>query len=282
LTLLKVKIFFLAVHCSALFCKTNVLEVPKNWITMTIPQAQSAVQASLDQATKDPKNGIHGIAFVAVDKNGDVLAQHASGTRSQSNGNDPVTMETMFYIASCTKFIVTIACMQLVEQGKIGLDDAQALYKICPELEKVQVFDVEKGELRPRKGDITLRKLLAHTAGFGYGFFDVRLKLYGQKIGRDFNEFSGDIKDIIDQPLFNDPDTVWEYGINIDWAGIVVERISGLTLGEYCKKNIFEPLGLKNITFFPTAEQKQNIMTMLQRGMSSLAGNIALVPTLFG
>jgi CubicO group peptidase (beta-lactamase class C family) len=235
--------------------------------TMAMSQAQQAIQTTLDDATKDPKSGIHGVAFVAVDKNGDVLAQHASGNRSQSSGNDPVTMETMFWLASCTKVITSIAAMQLVEQGKIGLDDAQALYNICPELEKKQVFDMATGELRPRKGDITLRKLLAHTAGFGYSAFDARIKMYGQKVGREFGEWVGDVKEFTDQPLVNDPDTVWEYGINVDWAGIVVERISGLTLGDYCEKAIFEPLGLKNITFFPSAEDKENMMTMLQRGM---------------
>ena len=80
----------------------------------------------------------------------------------------------------------------------------------------------------------------------------------------------GDEKVFLDAPLVNDPNTMWEYGINIDFAGIVVERISGMKLGEYCKKNIFEPLGLKNITFFPSTEQKKNIMTMLQRSKSHL------------
>ncbi|KIW01488.1 hypothetical protein, variant [Verruconis gallopava] len=234
---------------------------------MTILQAQRIIEESLDQATKDQLNGLHGIAFVAVNKNGDVLAQHASGTRTQ-NGSDPVDNETMFYFASCTKFITAIACMQLVEQGRICLDDAEALYKAVPELKEKQVFDVQTGELRPPKGDITLRKLLAHTAGFGYSFFDPRLNMYGQKVGRTFAEWSGNMKDLTDQPLLQDPDTIWEYGINIDWAGIALEKITGLTLGEYCKRCIFEPLGLKNITFFPDAEQKKNIMTMLQRDPS--------------
>ena len=169
-------------------------------------------------------------------------------------------------IASCTKFIATIACMQLVEQGKIGLDDHDALYKLIPELKSKQVFDFEKGELRDRKGEITLRKLLAHTAGFGYSFFDPRVAMYESKAGRKFEEWDGKRSTFLEAPLLNDPDTIWEYGINIDYAGMVVEALSGLTLGEYCKKNIFEPLGLKNITFFPSAEQKKNIMTMYQRG----------------
>lgn len=229
-------------------------------------QAQQAIAASLDEATKDPKNNIHGVAFIAVDKNGDVLAQHASGTRSQTNGNDPVDMETMFWIASCTKFIATIAGMQLVEQGKIPLDDSQWLYKIAPELEKKEVFDYEKGVLRSRKGEITFRMLLAHTAGFGYAFFDPRVNMYGQTIGRTYPEWTGVASDILDQPLMNDPGSMWEYGINIDWAGVVIERVSGLKLSEYCKKNIFQPLGIEHITFFPTAEDRKNMMTIVQRG----------------
>jgi CubicO group peptidase (beta-lactamase class C family) len=232
---------------------------------MAISALQQTVKSSLEEATKDQKNGIHGIAFAAVNRKGEILAEGAAGTRTQG-GSDPVDMETMFYIASCTKFIATIACMQLVEQGKIGLDDAQALYKAVPELEKKQVFDYEKGELRDRKGDITLRMLLAHTAGFGYSFFDPRLGLYAKKVGREFKEWDGDVNTFLDVPLVNDPNTIWEYGTNIDFAGIALERITGLSLGEYCKRNIFEPLGLQNITFFPTKEQKKNIMTMLQRG----------------
>jgi CubicO group peptidase (beta-lactamase class C family) len=88
----------------------------------------------------------------------------------------------MFYIASCTEFIVAIVCMQLVEWSKISLDDAQALYEAIPELEKKQVFDAEKGELRNRKGNITLRMLLAHTAGFGYSFFDPRHGMYAGRL----------------------------------------------------------------------------------------------------
>lgn len=155
--------------------------------------------------------------------------------------------------------------MQLVEQGKIGLDDAEAVYKAIPELRNKQVFDYEKNEMRERKGDITLRKLLAHTAGFGYSFFDPRVGLYEKKTGKTLSEWDGKKSTMLDAPLLQDPDSTWEYGTNIDFAGIIVEEVSGLKLGEYCKKNIFDPLGLQNITWFPTATQKKNIMTMLQR-----------------
>lgn len=232
---------------------------------MTIEAAQSAVQASLDASVKDQTSGLHGIAFTAVKKDGTIIAEAAAGSRSQ-NGSDPVTNETMFYMASCTKFIVAIAVMQLVEQGKIGLDDHEALYKLIPELEKKQVFDYEKGTMRDRKGDITLRMLLAHTAGFGYNFFDPRVQMWEQAMKKSGVPWDGKESTFLDMPLLQDPGQIWEYGVNMDYAGMVVERISGLKLGEYCKKHIFEPLGLKNITFFPNAEQKRNIMTMMQRG----------------
>jgi CubicO group peptidase (beta-lactamase class C family) len=65
-----------------------------------------------------------------------------------------------------------------------------------------------------------------------------------------------DVKDILDTPLLNDPDSIWEYVISMDYVGLVVEKLSGMKLGEVCKKNIFEPLGLRNITIVPSAEQK--------------------------
>ncbi|KAK5006244.1 hypothetical protein LTR28_006723 [Elasticomyces elasticus] len=94
--------------------------------------------------------------------------------------------------------------------------------------------------------------LLNHTAGFGYTFFNERLRDFGRPVGYD--EFSGDAWDLLDQPLVNQPGERWEYGVNIDWAGLIVERVSGMGLNDYFQKNIFEPLGLKNINMFPTKE----------------------------
>lgn len=65
------------------------------------------------------------------------------------------------------------------------------------------------------------------------------------------NEFSGLHYDYLSQPLVNQPGTVWEYGINIDWAGILVERVSGMSLNDYFVKNIFEPMGITHINMFP-------------------------------
>lgn len=101
------------------------------------------------------------------------------------------------------------------------------------------------------------------TAGFGYSFFDSRLNDYYGQTGLD--EFSGMSWDYLSQPLVNQPGEQWEYGINIDWAGQLVERVSGLRLNDYFQKHIFEPMGVKNINMFPTEEMKKQLAWMHAR-----------------
>jgi len=133
---------------------------------MVNQKAQDAVQKSLDSVTSDKSTGIGGLVFVAVDKEGNEIAAHASGNKGL-NSKEPMTMETVFWIASCTKLLATMACMQAVEQGKLKLDDHEEVYKYAPELKKVKVLQ-EDGSLVEKKKEITLRMLLSHTAGFGY------------------------------------------------------------------------------------------------------------------
>lgn len=219
------------------------------------------VQQSLDSVTSDSSKGISGLVFAAIDKNGEVLTANASGNRGL-NTKKPMTLDTVFWIASCTKLLATIACMQCVEQGTLKLDDSAHLYKLCPELEKVQVLE-DDGKLVDKKKDITLRMLLSHTAGFGYEFFNPKLRDYGRPIG--FDVFQGDPIEIYRMPLVNQPGSRWEYGINIDWAGIALERATGTGLNEYMQKNILEPLGLGNITMFPNQHMKSHLASMHQQ-----------------
>ena len=133
---------------------------------MVNAKVQETVQKSLDSVTGDKSTGVAGLVFVAVDKNGDEIVASASGKRGLESKED-MDLNTVFWIASCTKFLAAIACLQAVEQGKLNLDDHKQVYKLCPELEKVQVLQ-EDGSLVDKKKDITLRMLLSHTAGFGY------------------------------------------------------------------------------------------------------------------
>ncbi|KXT18895.1 hypothetical protein AC579_3523 [Pseudocercospora musae] len=237
---------------------------------MVNQKAQDAVQQSLDSVTGNKETGVAGIVFVAVDKSGKQICANASG-RKGLNSQKPMDLDTVFWIASCTKLLATMACMQAVEQGILKLDDYQQVYKLCPELEKVQVLK-EDGTLEPKKNDITLRMLLSHTSGFGYELhnsFNPKLRDYGRPVG--FDVFHADIGDILRMPLVNQPGTVWEYGIGIDWAGIVLERATGQGLNDRIQQHITGPLGLKNINMLPTKDMKQNLAYMHQRWPGSSA-----------
>ncbi|KAL1297854.1 hypothetical protein AAFC00_006381 [Neodothiora populina] len=224
-------------------------------------QAHDNVQKSLDSITSDAGLKVPGMVFTAVDKNGDAITENVSGTRGLDT-KKPMTLDTVFWIASCTKLLATIAAMQLAEQGKLSLDDHNELYKVLPELKDKKVLQ-EDGSLVDKTSEITLRRLLNHTAGFGYEIFNKKLMEYGRPAG--FDVFSGDIHDIVDTPLVNQPGSRWEYGVNIDWAGIAVERVSGLTLNDYLKQNVFAPLGVTNIDMLPSDEMKAHLAAMHQR-----------------
>jgi CubicO group peptidase (beta-lactamase class C family) len=101
-----------------------------------------------------------------VNKNGEEIISHASGKRGPDT-SEPMTLDSVFWIASCTKMIGGIACMMLVEQGKLSLDDADLAEKLCPELKLVKVLKGFNAENKPileeKTKRITLRMLLSHT-----------------------------------------------------------------------------------------------------------------------
>ena len=140
------------------------------------------LKSQIDGVTNDPE-GAPGVVYAAVNKKGDMIFEHASG-KTGFGKDDPMTMESVFWIASCTKMITGIACMQLVEQGKLKLDDSESVYKLCPELKAVKVLQ-DDGKLVEKEKDITLRMLLSHTAGFGYGFFNKKLMDHYGSLGVD-------------------------------------------------------------------------------------------------
>lgn len=173
------------------------------------PQAIQNVKSILDTATSGGRTGAPGLVFIAVDKAGNTLVEHASGTRS-IDSNEPMTMETTFWMASMTKIVATIACLQLTEQGKMPLDDPGFVAKWAPELAKKKVL-YDGVNAVDQERPITMRMLLAHTAGFGYPFLDERVAKAGRPVGIDM--FSGDVKDLLESPIVNQPGSMWEYSV---------------------------------------------------------------------
>ncbi|KAL5338947.1 beta-lactamase/transpeptidase-like protein [Aspergillus crustosus] len=223
-------------------------------------QVTSHLRDIVDEACEDQEFGIPGATVVIVNKNGEELFAHSAGQRAKGSP-EPMTLDTIFWIASCTKMLVGIACMQLVEQGALELDNGEQTESLCPELKALKVLRPDGG-FDEKKNAITLRMLLTHTAGFGYTFFNERLRDWSQPIGVD--EFSGRIEDVT-LPLLFQPGEGWEYGVGIDWAGIALERATGLTLNTYLQKYLFKPLRIENMSMIPSHELRSKLAYMHHR-----------------
>ena len=194
------------------------------------------------------------VAMVAVADR--VTYQGAAGKR-ESARNIPMTVDSIFRIASMVKPITSVAVMQLVEKGRVKLDEPAATY--LPELSRVQVleeFDPETGRvtLRPPRTPPTIRQLLSHTSGFAYESFDPGLHAYMATVASS-NTRPGDGLPPTTLLRF-DPGARWEYGISTDWLGRLIEKISGHTLAEYFGEHIFHPLAM-NDTFYDVPRDKQ-------------------------
>ena len=153
----------------------------------------------------------------------------------------------IFRIASMTKPIVTLAALQLVAGGDLRLD--QPMKEILPELGEVQVVSRKGDELvfAPLACDITLHHLLTHTSGYAYDF---HAEMIAELVAQEkIAGLASDNDAFLAAPLIFQPGENWEYGINIDWAGRIVEKISGVDLNEYVKANIFRRLGMEHTSF---------------------------------
>jgi methyl acetate hydrolase len=193
------------------------------------------------------------------------IYEAAFGERVLGQG-PAMTADTVMWIASMTKPITGVAAMQLVEQGRLSLDEPAA--KVIPSLGEVKVlegWDAQgKPRLREAKGVITLRKLLTHTSGFVYDIWNAEMNRYlnVMELPR-----AGSGKNIaLTTPLAFDPGARWEYGIGIDWAGKMVEAVSGQRLGAYFKQHIFAPLGMDSTAHRITPSMRQRLARVHQRG----------------
>jgi CubicO group peptidase (beta-lactamase class C family) len=177
-----------------------------------------------------------------------------------------MTTDTVGWIASMTKALTGTAAMQLVEQGRLELDRPAADW--VPELSEVPVLEGfgDDGEplTRPPRRPITLRHLLTHTAGFSYEIWSDEIIRYQEARG-----IPGIItcqNAALNTPLLCDPGERWEYGINIDWAGKMVEAVSGRRLGAYMQEHIFEPLGMRDTAFKLRPDMRARLAKIHQRG----------------
>jgi CubicO group peptidase (beta-lactamase class C family) len=194
--------------------------------------------------------------------------QGAFGLRAQGLPT-AMDLDTVMWIASMTKPLVGTAAMQLVEQGKLHLDEPAA--RVVPDIDHIQVIESWGADgqpiLRKPKRQITLRHLLTHTAGFTSDVWSENSSRY-LKLHQLPRAGSGQRK-AIDIPLSFDPGERWEYGINIDWVGLMVSTATGLRLGEYIQQHITAPLGMTSTGFKITPDMRARLAKVHQRDATS-------------
>ena len=223
----------------------------------------AALDARLQKSVAD--GDVAGMTYI-LGKGGDIAAFNAFGVQSgDPKTGAPMTKDSLFRIYSMTKPITGVAMMQLYEKGLWQMDDPVS--KHVPELAGLKVLSWKDGKPEMQGGkpvlvaasaEPTMKQLMSHTAGFGYGLsgddpVNSAFRDTAVLASKDLEEMMTKIKDI---PLIYDPGSRWYYSVGVDIQGYIVQKLSGQKYGEYLKANIFTPLGMNDTAFFVSADKK--------------------------
>jgi len=226
----------------------------------------AALDTSLRGAVE--RQDVPGVVALITDRDR-VLYQSAFGVADVSTGR-PLKADALFRIASMTKPVTSVALMQLVEQGRIDLNDPAEKY--LPEVSGLKVissFDATTGayQVRPASRPPTVRHFLAHTSGLAYPFTSA--------IWRDFKPRAGETYPF-GGPLLFDPGERWYYSTSTDVVGRLVEVISGEKLEDYFRQHIFAPLKMDDTSYNVPEEKGPRLVAQQQRAGERMDGAIEL------
>jgi len=206
-------------------------------------------------------------AVLLVARDGKMVYEKALGVQDPVTGA-PMRTDSIFRIYSMTKPIVSVAAMQLVQEGRIRLDDPVSRY--IPELKGLSVGTEKDGklEIAPAQREITIRDLLRHTSGFTYGVFGKGMvkSLYGQH-GVDSSDITNAelVQRLAKVPLMYQPGTVWEYGRSTDVLGHLIERVTGQPLDQVLEARIFKPLKMTDTGFWVPLEKLDRVAEAFEK-----------------
>jgi CubicO group peptidase (beta-lactamase class C family) len=242
---------------------TPLLRVAAAFVTLALASwaaaqnrlpASAAIDAYLTGVVRDTR--IPGIVALVVDA--DRIVYTGAFGRQNVAAGVPMAADSIFRLASMTKPVTSVAVMMLVQEGDIGLDDPVANY--LPAFEDQQVIETfnpadKTYTTRPAARPMTVRHLLTHTSGLGYGFSNPTMAaLVGGDPGASVTRF----------PLLHDPGARWTYGESTRVLGTLVEEVSGQPLDEFMTERIFIPLGMSD-TFYTVPAQKVGRVVTVHR-----------------
>jgi len=206
---------------------------------------------------------VAGVSAIATDRD-QTIYEGAAGVRTLGS-EQPFTTDTVCAIFSTTKAIAGTVALMLMQEGALDMDAPAREY--APAIGELQVLDgfAEDGSprLRTPKREITTRMLLTHTAGFAYDFFNESYFKLAQEHGQPSVITASHAS--IRTPLLFDPGERWEYGSNVDWAGQVIEGITGKRLGEAMRERILDPLGMTSTAFTMSDDMRSRLASIHQR-----------------
>jgi CubicO group peptidase (beta-lactamase class C family) len=221
------------------------------------------ITTAVDQSIKDKQ--IAGAVTMVV-RRGKVAFLKAQGMQDRE-ASKPMPADAIFRICSMTKPITSVAVMMLYEEGKFQLEDP--ISKYLPEFKNPKVL------VKPATGvpytipatrEITIRDLLRHTSGLTYNWNTDLGKMYDDaNVATGIMEYDGTIEDSVKrlaaQPLLFNPGDRWEYSLGVDVLGRLVEVVSGMPLDEFFRTRIFEPIGMKDTSFYPPQDKVNRLAT---------------------
>ncbi len=200
-----------------------------------------------------PKIGVSGIDCIIYQDHQEIF-RHAAGYSDIEN-QVPMQPNGLYNLYSASKVVTCVAAMQLIEKGKIAL--FEPIHKYLPEFEKMLV-KTGTFVILPAQKPIRILDLFTMSAGISYELDTPEMrKLFAEK-GRDFDTRDF-VRALAREPLMFEPGEGWNYSYCHDVLGAVIEAASGMTFGEYLKKNIFDPLGMKDTGFALTAENEHRL-----------------------
>ena len=214
-------------------------------------------------------------AVCLIARHGKIIYHKSFGYRDIETV-DPMQLDDIFRIASMTKAITTVAVMMLYEEGHFFLDDP--ISKYIPEFENPVILEeVNKEDSTytsyPAKGEITIRHLLTHTSGIGYGIFNSNLKILYDRAGvidggiaKTEKTLEESIKALAKLPVLHEPGENFVYGLNTDVLGYLVEVISGQELDVFFNDRIFKPLGMTDICFHISDDKTDRLVNLCEIG----------------
>ncbi|KAK6455939.1 beta-lactamase/transpeptidase-like protein [Scheffersomyces xylosifermentans] len=215
----------------------------------------------------DNENLAPGIVFGVTNDKETVYLNHSGYLNIETK--DPVTNDSKFAMLSATKPISSLAMLQLVDRNLVDLDTP--VEKYLPKFASVTILtkDANGNKVFSKpKNKATLRQLLTHTAGFAYSFTNEDYLQTLVSTGQP-NLFDSNSSTFDATYLTFEPGTDWSYGMGLDWAGLVLEEVTGLSLGEYIRVNILEPAKMNNTTF-KLSKTEKDLMLIHVRGETGM------------